>query len=216
MIEVRFVPEDAAGLDSFATTDEVIGRVTRFPIAANEQILPTKIVTVATGSTAAATASRSLSYTIPAGMRGFAIGASQVMNAGGLVLPGDYVDILVMYDVEFQSGGDGEVQDNYLVQTILQNVEVLAVSQTVVDHVLEATPSANGQRPRNSEARPDPEAGTVTLALTPEQAQRMYLAEGNGELRFAVRPYGEAAEHPIEFMTENDLYPRNLPNPFTR
>ena len=213
MVEVIFVPEDAAGLDSFATAEQVLGKITRFPIAANEQVLPTKLVTVPAGSSAAATASRSLSYTIPAGMRGFAVKASQVMNAGGLVLPGDYVDIMVMYDVKFS--GDQE-EEAFLVMTILQNVEVLAVSQTVVDHVIEATPAANGQRSRNSEARPDPEAGTVTLALTPEQAQRMYLAEGNGTLRFAVRPYGESAEHPIEFMTEIDLYPRNLPNPFTR
>jgi pilus assembly protein CpaB len=216
MLEVRLVPEDAVGLDSFANTDQVLGKITRFPIAANEQILPSKLVTVPAGSSAAATASRSLAYTIPSGMRGFAVKASPVMNGGGLVLPGDYVDIMVIYSVEFQVGGEREEYENFLVQTIFQNIEVLAVSQTVVDHVVEATPSANGQRPRNSEARPDPEAGTVTLALTPEQAQRLYLAEANGSLRFSVRPYGESEERPIEFSTEVDLYPRNLPNPFTR
>jgi Flp pilus assembly protein CpaB len=54
------------------------------------------------------------------------------------------------------------------------------------------------------------------LSLTPEQAQRVYLAEGNGTIRLAVRPYGEADERPVDYMTELELFPQNLPNPFTR
>jgi Flp pilus assembly protein CpaB len=82
--------------------------------------------------------------------------------------------------------------------------------------VPESTPEVDGQRARNSEARPIPDAVTVTLALTPEDAQRVYLAEQNGRIRFALRPFGESDERPIDFMTENDLFPQNLPNPFTR
>ena len=212
MVEVRLVPADAVGNLAFADTASVVGQVTRFPVVQNEQILANKIVSL---SGPAATG-RSLSFTIPEGKRGFAIKASDVMNAGGLVLPGDYVDIIVIYDIEFLNSGDREEEDSFLVLTILQNVEVLAVSQTVVDVVLETTPPANGQRVRNSEAGPDPKAATVTLALTPEQAQRIYLAESNGRIRLAVRPYGDAIEQPIEFMTELELYPRNLPNPFQR
>lgn len=155
---------------------------------------------------------------VPQGKRGFAINASQVQEAGGLILPGDYVDIVVLYDVEFDKPGstDKEVVDNFLVQTVLQNVEVLAVSQVIVDIVPEATPSVGGQRVRNSEAQPEPGATTVTLSLTPEQAQRVYLAESNGEVRMALRPFGDADERPIDYMTELELYPQNLPNPFLR
>src|SRR5262245_26580569 len=53
MIELRFVPQDAAGLYSYGTTEEVLGRITRFPISANEQILPTKIVNIVPGSSPA-------------------------------------------------------------------------------------------------------------------------------------------------------------------
>jgi pilus assembly protein CpaB len=213
LLEVRLVAPDARSALAFEDPELVVGKVTRFPIAANEQVLSTKIVGVIPG---ASVGSRSLSYTIPQGKRAFAIGVSEVASAGGLVLPGDYVDVVVMYDVEFTRGGGKEKQDNFLVQTVFQNIEVLAVSQSVVDVVPEASPTANGQRVRNSEAKPNSGAKTVTLALTPEQAQRAYLAEGNGSIRLSVRPYGEADERPVDYMTELELFPQNLPNPFTR
>lgn len=210
LLEVRLVSPDMRSALAFEDAGLVVGQVTRFPIAANEQVLSSKIVGLTPG---ASVASRSLSYTIPQGKRAFSIGVSEVASAGGLVLPGDYVDVVVMYDVEFTRGGK---QDNFVVQTIFQNIEVLAVSQAVVDVVPEAAPSANGQRVRNSEAKPNSGAKTVTLSLTPEQAQRIYLAEGNGTIRLAVRPYGEADERPVDYMTELELLPQNLPNPFTR
>ena len=214
MIDVKLVAEDSASALSFNDPETVIGQVTRFPIAANEQVLSTKIVSLAPNAQAG---SRALSYVVPQGKRGFAINASQVQEAGGLVLPGDYVDVLVIYDVEFTSrAGDKETEDNFLVQTIFQNIEVLAVSQTVVDLVPEATPTAGGQRARNSEAKADPEAITVTLALTSDQVQRMYLAESNGRVRLALRPFGDSEERPVDFITELELFPQNLPNPFLR
>jgi pilus assembly protein CpaB len=213
MVEVRLVPADAVGLQAFTDPAKAAGQITRFPIAANEQVLSSKVIGPTTGANAA---SRSLSYTIPPGKRAFAIGTSDVAMAGGLVLPGDYVDIVVIHDVEFSRAGNVETRENFLVQTLFQNIEVLAVSQAIVDTVAEATPTANGQRVRNSEARPIPGAGTVTLALTPEQAQRIYLAESNGRIRFALRPFGEADERPVDYMTEQELLPPNIPNPFAR
>jgi pilus assembly protein CpaB len=209
MVDVRFVDEESRSALGFSEIEQVVGQVTRFPITANEQVLSTKIVSLAPS---AAAASRSLSFVVPQGKRAFAIGADAVQEAGGLILPGDYVDIFVMYDVEFATQSAG----SYVVQVALQNIEVLAVAQTIVDIVPEATPTAGGQRVRNSEARPDPAAGTITLLLTPEQAQRVYLAEANGRIRLALRAYGDSEEKPIDHMTKNELLPQNLPNPFLR
>ena len=190
--------------------------MTRFPLVAGEQVLPNKVVNLSGRSTALG---RSLSFVIPEGKRGFAVTVSQVANAGGLVLPGDYVDILVIYDVEFPKPGstDRQTADSFLVQTVLQNVEVLAVSQGIVDVVPQPPGGAvaeGEQRVRNSEASPDPEARTVTLALSPQEAQRLYLAEGNGRIRLAVRPYGDGETLPIDYSTELELFPPSLPNPF--
>jgi pilus assembly protein CpaB len=216
MVEVRLVAAADASDQAYSEVDPVIGTVTRFPIAANEQILPSKVVPL----TASTTAPRTLSYVLPEGMRGVAINVSEVQDAGGLVLPGDYVDILAVFDVEVQDKPNDPSSrtklDSFLVRTLLQNVEVLSVSQQIVDLVPEATPVAGGQRARNSDGKPDPGAKTVTLAVTPEQAQKLYLAEENGRLRMSVRRFGDSTEQPIDPITELDLWPRDLPNPFIR
>jgi pilus assembly protein CpaB len=214
MVEVRLVASDTRSTLAFGSIEEVSGKVTRFPISANEQVLSSKVVDLSSGSSATA---RSLSYIVPAGKRGFAINASEVRDVGGLLLPGDYVDVMVRYDVDFRSPDGGtETEDAFVAHILLQNVEVLAISQTIVDVVAETQPSETGQRERISEATPNPGAGTITLALTPEDAQLIYLAEANGDIRFALRPYGDAEERPIDYSTELELIPENLPNPFQR
>jgi pilus assembly protein CpaB len=209
MVEVRLVEADARSVLAYDNVEGIRGKVTRFPIAANEQVLSSKVVDLSAGSAATA---RSLSYIIPEGKRAFSISASEVRDVGGLLLPGDYIDVMVKYDVEFQ----GEVESAYVAHILLQNVEVLAVSQTIVDVVADQEPSETGQRERISEARPNPGAGTVTLALTAEDAQLIFLAESHGEIRFAMRPFGDSEERPIDFTTARELIPPNLPNPFVR
>lgn len=203
MLEVKLVAQDSVSEFSFADPAQVVGQVTRFPIAANQQLLSSQVISTAGPSAT----SRALSYTIPAGKRAFAVQASQLATAGGLILPGDYIDILAVYDIH---NGDQE-EDAFLVQTILQNIEVLAVSQTIVDTVGGDATTTNNQRARNTEAKPDPAAGTFTLALTPEQVQQMFLAEANGTIRFALRAFGDGTEKPIEYLTELDLIPDTLP-----
>ena len=216
MLEVRLVPEDVKSELSYTDAAAVVGQRTRFQISANEQVLPSKLVPL--GSAMGAT-NRSLSLIVPQGQRGFAISVSQVVNAGGLVLPGDYVDVIVVYDIEFQSSADPtdrETADSYFVHTLFQNVEVLAVEQGIVDIVPEATPTTGRQRVRNTEEPANPEAATVTLALTPDQVQTVYLAESNGRIRLSVRPFGESDEPAIDYQIEPDLFPANLENPFLR
>jgi pilus assembly protein CpaB len=215
MLETRLVNKDAVAATAYSDPELVVGQVTRFPIETDEQITSSKVVPK-TGSLAG---SRSLSFVIPQGMRAMAVNVSEVINGGGLVLPGDYVDVLVTFDVDFAKPNDPTSREtfyNYFTETLLQNVEVLAVSQGVVDIVEspDATPTANGQRVRNSEDEPRPGAATVTLALTPEQAQILFNAELNGRIRMAVRAFGDGATVPLDYQLEQDLIPRDLPNPF--
>jgi pilus assembly protein CpaB len=218
MVEVKLVNVGDASATAYQETDQVIGQVTRFPITANEQVLSTKVVPFeGTGSVPG----KSLSYTIPSGKRAIAITVEQVVAAGGLIIPGDYVDVLVVYDVSFQTDptdpSSRETAEAFLVNTLFQDKEVLAVSQTVVDTVAGQSDDGNGHRSRNSEAKADAGATTITLALTPEEAQKLYLADLNGKIRLTVRPFGDdQGERPLDPMFETDLWPRSLPNPFIR
>jgi pilus assembly protein CpaB len=227
MVEVRLVNADERAALAFTETAAVVGQVTRFPITANEQVLSSKVVSLDASPSGVNPA---LSFVVPQGKRGIAINVSEVQNAGGLVLPGDYVDVLVVYDVQFQDKPadptSRQTEPDFFVQTILQNVEVLAVSQGVVDTVPAATPvaganGASGQAPntpavRNTESAPNPSAATVTLALSPDEAQRVYLAESNGTIRLSVRSFGDSQLPQVDYITKLDLMPKNLPNPYIR
>jgi pilus assembly protein CpaB len=215
MLDVKLLPQEAISPLAFTNVQTAVGQVTRYPLTEGEQVLSSKVVNTNAG------VGRSLSFVLPEGKRGFAINASEVENAGGLVLPGDYVDIYLMQD---RTVGDN-TDSAYSVQVLMQNVEVLAVATTVVDVVevpVEATPTdgtsaasatssdstdGNTQRVRNSEAQPNPGASTVTLALTPEEAEKIYLAEANGRIRLAVRPFGENDVVDVAPQTRDELAP---------
>jgi pilus assembly protein CpaB len=205
MVELRQVPINAAGDQALASLDAVVGRVTRYPISANEQLLASKIV-----SPDLPLEGEALSYVVPEGMRAVSITASQVLSAGGLVLPGDYVDILWDYP---QKGATVPL----FARTIVQNVEVAAVAQTLVDVVPSEVEEENGepvstgstapQRARNSEAEPQPEAVTLTLLVTPHQAQTLFLAEETGGLRAVLRSFSDGAEVDVPVVTLLELLP---------
>jgi pilus assembly protein CpaB len=225
MLDVKLLAPEAVSPLAFTDVSVAVGQVTRFPLTVGEQVLTSKVVNVGTG------VSRSLSFVIPEGKRGFAITASEVQNAGGLVLPGDYVDIIVIHDVEFLTDpadpGSRETVASFLVQTLMQNVEVLAVSQTFVDVVevpveedaegavpVDGDQEGSTQRVRNSEAVAIPGASTITIAVTPEDAERLYLAESNGRIRLSVRPYGDDETIPVDYQIKTELLPQDIPNPF--
>ncbi len=185
MLEVRQVPETALCFQALQSTDLAIGRVTRFPIVANEQVLLSKFV----GDSAAG--DEGLSAIVEPGMRAMAIEMRQVIGAGGLVLPGDRVDVLWV---------PVEVLEDFTGAMLLaENVEVLAIEQ-ILEELAPAAQSEEGapesaanERVRSSDAEPLPEAATVTLLLTTEQARLIFCAELSGSLRLTVRAFGDAS-----------------------
>jgi pilus assembly protein CpaB len=174
MLEIRNVGTNGIALDALSDPTTAVGRVTKYPIAANAQIVANAIVDTERPAGA-------LSEVVPLGRRAMSISASQVGNAGGLVLPGDYVDLVWVCC-------DGTL---LISKTLIRNVQVAAVAQTIVP----AAPRAGSlENPvPGVDTPPVPDAATVTLLLSPEDAQRVYLAEGRGEFRVALRGDGDEA-----------------------
>ena len=201
MLELRNVPSNAVSDQALSTTTAAIGQVARFPIALNEQVLLTKIV--GGGETAS---NNVLSHQLEEGLRGMAIRISPVAGAGGLVLPGDYVDIYLVPD---QLRG----ADHERAFLVAENIEVTAVEQVLIElppsapgleqEGTEAATGGDGQRVRGAEAASNPEAITVTLMLTSEQASNLFCGDVLGELRLAVRAFGDPGSTglPVETCT---------------
>lgn len=101
---------------------------------------------------------------LPPGMRAIALKVNAESLAGGFVLPGYRVDVVATT----RGGGNTHDQSSRI---ILQNMLVLAVDTI-----------ANRDNQTNSIL-----GSTVTLAATPEEAQRLSLAAAMGELRLTLR-----------------------------
>jgi pilus assembly protein CpaB len=186
MVEVKSVPLNSVSVGAITDATGAIGKVTKFPLEANQQLVGSAII-----DTSRPVAGAALSYVVPTGKRAMSVSASQVGNAGGLILPGDWIDVV------WTCCSDRPV----ITKTLLRNIQVAAVAQTIVPSGPvnnSATPAAG--EPANgpstnpvaaSAAIAVPDATTVTLLLTPQEAQIIFLAESNGKLRMDLRGVGD-------------------------
>jgi len=100
---------------------------------------------------------------IPAGMRAFTVAVNVVSGVGGFILPGTRVDVLATVSPSGMKNGT-------TTKTILQNVEVLAVDQTF---------NKNSEEPLVVKS--------VTLVVSPDEAEKLALASNEGKLQLVLR-----------------------------
>jgi pilus assembly protein CpaB len=146
---------------------ELIGQIARYAILGAEPIRREKLIrTDGTGF---------LSAVLPAGMRAIAISTDSrgANTAGGFILPNDRVDVIRTYK---EDGGGG--QANYISETILLNVRVLAIGQNVQER--------NGEKVVVGE--------TATLELDPRQVEVVTEGQRTGTLSLALRSLKDAAQ----------------------
>ncbi len=134
-------------------------------------------------------AATSLSFIVPEGLRAMAVAVDKVVGVGGLLRPGDRVDVVAVLEVETIGGGTLLKFARSLL--IGQAIEVLAVEQALENQA--AGEAAGGEAGTGVEQPPaQPFATVVTLALTPLQMQQVLLAEDQGVIRLGLRPPGES------------------------
>jgi pilus assembly protein CpaB len=184
MVETKAIPADVVLPGSFSSTEGVVGNMARYPIAAGEQILSER---VASGSMSLPEGQElPLPYIVPEGKRAVSATTSALIGVGGLVRPGDYVDVIVT--AKLQSG-------DQIGRIILQNLEVLALDQEMEKVAPKVEESTQAQTAA-AEGETNPEAVTVTLAVTPVEGEVLTVAEEcannfGGRLALALRPFGE-------------------------
>lgn len=162
MITAVKVPVDITLPIGISDKNEIVGKMAKERIVKGEPILferlyPDKKTT--------------MSYVIPKGMRAVTIAVNEVIQAGGFINPGDFVDVIVTFQEKDKQMNSGVVHYQQYTKTILQKVQVLGVGQNMVEV-------------QNGTAL----TASVTLALTLEDAEKLVLSEESGTLRLALRP----------------------------
>lgn len=108
---------------------------------------------------------RKLAAAVPKGLRGLTVPVNTSSALGGMLTPGDRVDVIGT----FQKSNEGAESSTV---TLLQNVTVLAVGS---------------QRDTAGEAREGSNAGHVTLAVGLEEAELLVFAMNRGKVGFVLR-----------------------------
>ena len=181
MLTVKQVPADTRHAKAFTGLEQLNGKVTNLPIAAGEQVLDTKFFARKEDS--------GLAYRIPPGKRAISVNVNELISSGGLIVPGDFVDVIGIFP-PVGTANSAASSEGDTAAIVIQNIEVLAVAQSL--QTVAETPTGVSQigAPRSDgrqEAVARPNARTATLAVTPDEAQKLILAEEKGKIRLALR-----------------------------
>lgn len=151
---------------------ELVGGIARAEIFADSPITPGKIVNAGDGGF--------MSAILEGGMRAMSVQISPETGAGGFILPGDRVDVILSREAQVESE-NGKASMQVVSEIILENVRALAIDQTVNDPAV-AAGGAGAEKQTSSVI-----GKTATLELTPAQAQTLSKATAGGTLALALR-----------------------------
>ena len=150
-------PKESTPDGAFDSPEKLAGRVAVTNIAAREPITETRL--------APEGAAAGLSAMIPEGYRAMNVRVDDVVGISGFIMPGTLVDIVVVIEPPEEAGKQRRIS-----KIVLQNIKVLANG-------------ANLDKPKNEKEAE--RVKTVTLQVTPDQAEKLALASSEG--RFATR-----------------------------
>jgi pilus assembly protein CpaB len=146
---------------SFSTVQDVIGRGTIDILRENEPLTTAKLAAKGAGA--------GLQPTIPAGMRAISIHVNEIIGVAGFVTPGSRVDVLVTLDTE---GANAKKETT--TRIVVSNVQVLTAG------------TRYDQDQSRQDGKPIP-SSVVTLMVTPDDAERVALAQNEGKINLTLR-----------------------------
>lgn len=176
-------PAEAAGptfvkkSDKPDAIEQLTGAVARSPFSAGEPIRESRFIK--------GNGSGYMAAILPSGMRAISTEISPETGAGGFILPGDHVDVILSRRDKEQERRGVEI---FTSETILSNVRVLAVDQTVEDK--------NGQKVVVGK--------TATLEMTSRQAEALALARQLGTISLALRSLVDSGKGQAQTEPDDD------------
>jgi pilus assembly protein CpaB len=161
-VKTREYPKDFVPAGAVLNLDDAIGRGIFVPLSKGEPVLESKLAPKGAG--------RGLAALIPSGMRAYSVKVPDVaQGVAGFILPGNRVDVLLSLGQITGSPPTG----GGTTTTLLQNVEILAVDQKI------DAPSDNKVDTKDLRS--------VTLLVSPQQANLLDLGQNKGMLHLALR-----------------------------
>ena len=180
VVKLEEWPKDKIPAGAIKKLEEVENKRSRAKLFAGEPILAGKLMGLGENETPA--------NKIKEGYRVVSVRVDAVTGASSLILPGDRVDVLVYFRKDPANG-----ITETITKTILKDVQVFAVD-TVTD--IDRKPGADNQAIS---------AKTVSLLVTPEQAERITTATESGTIRLVMRSPGDTVATTSDGISIGDL-----------
>jgi len=155
--------------DAFTDTRAVIGRVSTVSLTPGQMVV--------TEGLAKENSLAGLMALVPSGKRALAVDVNETSSLSGMLAPGCHVDVIASL---VPKGSDQSVS-----RTIVQNVLVQAVGQR-----LTAARPVDG----DAKAKPPENYRSVTLIVTPHEAEILQLASTNARMTLVLRGPGDTDE----------------------
>ncbi|MDN2666643.1 Flp pilus assembly protein CpaB [Vibrio sp. 14N.309.X.WAT.E.F5] len=132
----------------------------------------------------------SLSLKLQPGYRAISVPVDQVTSNSGFIEPGDRVDILLLGSQDGELLRYGNSSQGLYVTTIVHDARVLAFNNK------QTAESYQKARESNGFEAGIPDDSSVSLEVTPEQANQVVLAKQLGKLTLVLRGQNEARDQP--------------------
>jgi pilus assembly protein CpaB len=177
MVEKKAIPESFISPSAIRDLKEVEGLITLVPTSAGEQILSNKF----------GAGEATLALTLSPGYRAYTLAVDETSGVGSLLRPGNHVDILTKIESDKRS----------LTSFVFQNIQILAVGKKINWRL---STKGDDKNLNNN----DSDYSTVTLAVTPEQAETLMYLEGH-PLRLVLREPTDDEIVSIPSQNESEL-----------
>jgi pilus assembly protein CpaB len=157
--DLKVVPWPARSMvqGGFSKVDAVVNRGLLSSVVENEPLVESKLVRADGGA--------GLPSAIPPGMRAMSVKVNDVIGVAGFLDPGTRVDLMVTI----------RKKDDSTSRTVASNVQVLT-----------AGTRNDQQKPKDAKTPPS-SAAVVTLLVSPENAERIALAQAEGQIMLSLR-----------------------------
>jgi pilus assembly protein CpaB len=199
----KVVPEMVPADLTFAQHTDVLGRTPRERVLANEIIREERLARPDAGI--------GLNAIVTPGRRAMTLQTNTETGVAGLIQVGNYLDVIVTIKPE----NPDQVGGQWVSETILHGIKVLAVGAQVAAEQRTVEPIA----PVDPKAPADPKAketkgGTsaakgnfkpsITVELTPEEAEKLAMAQSQGEITVVLRSDIDVLDSPDQGVTDVD------------
>ena len=221
LVEVKKIPLRYVVTGYMVSLDKYQDYFVSNQISKGEQITPVKFIKPS---------DITFSFEIPKGMVAISIPFNEVVGVSNLLTVGDRVNVIATFQAEQQQ--QAQQQDNLIdtsnqtavtsgtqsnaasngeaavvadtTKTVLWNIEILYIGAKVT--INDVSANNKGLLSSGSSGKEPVEIKTVTLAVTPEQAEKLVFSEELGTVWLALLPVGGVQETDTPGRTLDNIF----------